>query len=114
MTTPPRYTTAALARFAALAGLAGLAVGACVYDPDHRCGPAMIFLEVAHACVCDDHAVAVLGGCRPCAADEVVVAGKCACPAGETKGDDGVCAVVAGLGEGCDTASAPCGDRGAE
>jgi hypothetical protein len=87
-----------------------LAISACLYNPDQRCGPAMHFVETANACVCDSNAVAVPGGCKQCAADEVAAGSACACPAGETKNASNVCAIVPGLGVACDTASNPCGD----
>ena len=86
----------------------GTAIGACLYDPDQRCGPAMHFVDVANACVCDANAIAVPGGCKACAADEVAAGGACACPAGQTKNESNVCVTVAGLGDACDTASSPC------
>ena len=88
----------------------GLLAGGCVYDPDHRCGPAMTFVEAASACVCDSNAIAVPGGCQPCAADEIAVGGKCACPPGQTKNANNICTAVAGLGDPCDTGSSPCTD----
>jgi len=108
MSNPSRRLSAA---FSVLAALTGLTVGACLYDADHRCGPAMSFVAAASACVCDSNAIAVPGGCQACAADEVVAAGKCACPAGQTKSAAGACVLVAGLGDPCDTASAPCTDH---
>jgi hypothetical protein len=93
-----------------LAALAGLVAGACVYDAGQRCGPAMMFVEAANACVCDSNAIAVAGGCQPCAADEVPAAGTCACPAGQTKSANNVCVAVSGFGLACDTATAPCAD----
>lgn len=95
---------------AVLLALIGSIAGACVYDPGRRCGPAMTYLAAAEICVCDSDAVPVTGGCKRCAADEVVSGGTCACPPGETKNAQGACATVAGLGEACDTASSPCTD----
>jgi hypothetical protein len=92
------------------ATLIGSAIGACLYDAEQRCGPAMQFVEAANACVCDSNAIAVAGGCKPCADDEVATGGACACPAGQTKNESNVCVTVAGLGDACDTASAPCND----
>jgi hypothetical protein len=93
-----------------LAALTGLVVGSCIYDSSHRCGPAMTYVEATRTCVCDDNAIAVRGGCQVCAADEVAVAGKCACAEGQTKNAANVCTVVAGLGDPCDTATSPCTD----
>jgi hypothetical protein len=98
---------AALGLFGALAVVA---VGSCVYDSSQRCGPAMTFVEATNACVCDSNAIAVVGGCQPCAADEVPAGGTCACAAGQTKSADNVCVTVAGLGDPCDTATSPCTD----
>src|SRR3954468_17713942 len=93
---------------AVLAMVLGANIGACVYDADHRCGPALTYAPAVKACVCDSNAAAVPGGCQVCAADEVPVAGKCGCAAGQTKNADNVCAAVTGLGDSCDTAAAPC------
>jgi hypothetical protein len=91
-----------------LGALLGLAAGACVYDGGQRCGPAMVFVETINTCVCGANAVAVVGGCEACPADEVPVGGTCGCAAGQTKNADHVCVVVAGFGDPCDTASSPC------
>jgi hypothetical protein len=93
-----------------LAALTGLVAGACIYDSDHRCGPAMTYVDAIRTCVCNDDAIAVPGGCQVCAADEVPVGGSCACRAGQTKNADNLCVVVAGLGDPCDTQSSPCTD----
>jgi len=53
------------------AAVIALAISACLYNPDQRCGPAMHFVEAANACACDSGAIAVPGGCKQCAADEV-------------------------------------------
>jgi hypothetical protein len=106
MSNPPRRPVVA----PLLAGLIALITGACLYDPDHRCGPAMMFVEAANACVCNSNAIPVPGGCQPCAPDEVAVAGKCGCAAGQTKSANNVCVAVAGLGDACNTTSAPCTD----
>ena len=92
-----------------LAALIGLALGACLYDADHRCGPAMTFVDAANACVCNANAVPVQGGCQVCAADEVVSSDKCACPPGQSKNADNLCTNSA-LGRACDTATNPCTD----
>lgn len=78
-------------------------------DSDDLCGTAMRYDEAANACVCDDDAIAVTGGCQRCAADEVPTAGVCACPPGESKDGNGHCATVPGLGDTCDAAT-PCTD----
>ena len=106
MSKSSRRTLAAVA----FAALVGLATGACLYNADQPCGPAMHFVEVANACACDSNAIAVRGGCKACAADEVAAGGACACPAGQTKNASNVCVTVAGLGDACDTTSAPCTD----
>jgi hypothetical protein len=93
-----------------LAALIGVTVGACVYDPDQRCGPAMMYVDAANACVCNGNAIAVRGGCQLCAADEVAAGATCACPVGQTKNANNLCVIVAGLGDPCDTASSPCTD----
>jgi hypothetical protein len=92
------------------AAVIALAISACLYNPDQRCGSAMHFVDAANACVCDSNAVAVAGGCKRCAADEVPGTAGCACPAGQTKDASNVCITVAGLGDACDTASNPCRD----
>jgi hypothetical protein len=93
---------------AVLAVVVGVTTAACVYDPDQRCGPAMSYVEAAKACVCNSNAAPVPGGCQVCPADEVAVAGKCGCAAGQTKDANNMCVTVAGLGDACDTASSPC------
>jgi hypothetical protein len=103
----------ALRRPAGLAGLAGLTalvMAACVYDPDRRCGAAQMYSESAQVCVCEGNAITVPGGCKPCAADEVVTGMTCGCAIGQKKNADGACAVVNGLGDPCDTVTAPCND----
>ena len=90
--------------------LIALVVGSCVYDSGQRCGPAMTFVAASNACVCDSNAIAVVGGCQPCAADEVPAGGACGCAAGQSKNAANVCVMVAGLGDPCDTASSPCND----
>ena len=92
------------------AAVIALAISACLYNPDQRCGPAMHFVEAANACACDSNAVAVPGGCKRCASDEVATTAGCACAAGQTKNDSNVCVTVAGLGDACDTVTAPCND----
>jgi len=77
------------------------ALSGCLYDASDRCGPAMKFAPELATCVCDDNAVATGLGCVPCASDEVVVSGACACPAGATKNADHVCERVVGLGDPC-------------
>lgn len=94
---------------ALLAAACAALVGACFLEPDPRCGPAMHYEPARHACVCDEGAVPVAGGCARCAEDEVVVGTVCACPPGATKNADGVCAVVEGLGDPC-SAQMPCTD----
>lgn len=94
-----------------LAGaLVALAVSACIYDPGRRCGPAMTYVAETNTCVCDANAIAVIGGCQPCAPDEVPVEGLCACPPGQAKNADSVCEAVARLGDACDAETAPCHD----
>jgi hypothetical protein len=93
-----------------IAAWIGSVAGACVYDPDRRCGPAMTFNETAQACLCESSAIPVAGGCQRCADDEVATGGKCTCPAGQTKSAENLCVTVAGLGDACDTVTAPCND----
>jgi hypothetical protein len=109
MSLTPREPRTALFLCALLA-LLGLVGGACVYDAGQRCGPAMTYSETARLCLCDSNAIAVPGGCRPCADDEVASGGTCTCPPGQRKDADNVCAVVKGLGDACDTVTAPCND----
>jgi hypothetical protein len=106
MPNPPRPCR--VLYYAVVSVVLGGIIGGCLYDPDHRCGPAMTFVDAAKTCVCDSNAVAVTGGCKVCASDEVPVAGKCGCAAGQTKNADNVCAAVTGLGDACDTATQPC------
>ena len=70
----------------------------------------MVYVAAAAACVCEPNAIAVSGGCQPCAADEIVAGAACACAPGKTKSADNRCVTVAGLGDACDTATAPCTD----
>jgi hypothetical protein len=107
MSNSPRRSGAACTLLAALASLAG---SACLYDAGQRCGPAMMFNEATTACVCVTGAIAVDGGCKPCADDEVVADNKCACAAGQTKSAANLCVTIAGLGDPCDTGNAPCTD----
>ncbi len=76
----------------------------CLYEPGNTCGPYMRYEIALGVCVCNDDAIAVGGGCTPCASDEVVVGLTCACPAGETKNVDNRCAEVPGLGAACQAA----------
>jgi hypothetical protein len=93
-----------------LRAIAVLAIAAgCMYDASRPCGPNMHFDDTLEACMCDDHAAPVDGGCQPCAADEVVVANACACPSGTSKDAANVCTTVPGLGDPCD-ATTPCDD----
>lgn len=39
---------------------------ACLYDSNNRCGTAMKYVDAVDACVCDDNAIAVIGGCQVC------------------------------------------------
>jgi hypothetical protein len=76
---------------------------------DDVCGPNMIHNVEAATCVCDSSSIEGPNGCTPCGADEVVKAGKCACPEGMAK-SDGICKVSeSGLGKAC-SAQAPCSD----
>lgn len=70
----------------------------------------MMYNEDTQVCVCEGNAIAVTGGCRACADDEIASGGKCACPVGQAKGADNLCVTVQGLGFPCDTQSAPCTD----
>ena len=89
---------------------ASIGLGGCLYDPDHRCGPAMTFSEATLTCVCDANAIPATGGCKRCADDEVATGGKCGCAYGQIKNADDVCVTTTGLGAPCDTMTAPCGD----
>lgn len=90
--------------------LVGVVAGGCVYNADSRCGPAMTFVDSASACVCDNNAVPIVGGCRPCADDEIASGAVCMCAAGQTKNADNICVTIAGLGDVCDAATMPCTD----
>jgi len=79
--------------------------GGCVYNSNERCGPAMRLDATLDVCVCDDNAVITGLGCTPCAADEIVVAGACACPSGSAKNAVNTCEIVRGLGDACATSS---------
>jgi hypothetical protein len=78
---------------------------ACIYDSSDRCGPASKYVEAVRACVCDDNAIPVLGGCQACPDTQVASGGKCACPAGETPDANNKCATIAGLGDACTTST---------
>jgi hypothetical protein len=76
-------------------------LGGCLYNADTPCGPAMDFDAASGVCVCQPDAISTGTGCTACAADEVVVDGACACPAGEAKDAADVCVVAHGLGDAC-------------
>jgi hypothetical protein len=91
-----------------LPALIALSGPACFFN-EPACGPSMYYDEATFRCSCVENAILKGGGCTPCAADETVVAGSCACAEGQVKSSTGVCATVAGLGDPC-SASAPCTD----
>lgn len=74
-----------------LALLPSLLLIACSVDDTDRCGPHMVYDALLRACVCEEGAVAIAGGCEPCAPDEIVVGGACACPEGQAHDAEGVC-----------------------
>lgn len=82
------------------------ALAGCLSDPGTTCGPLMHYASDLGVCVCDDHAIAVGGGCEVCAEDEIVVGDTCGCAPGQLKDGQGVCAQALGLGSPCDVASA--------
>ena len=90
---------------AALVAIAGVA---CVYDPDHRCGPDEEFID--GYCVCPAGKVAMAGGaCVACGANETAKGGKCVCAAGYARATpDAACTPSVGLGDDCDTAAKAC------
>jgi hypothetical protein len=93
-----------------LRSIAAVALSAsCVYDASHPCGANMHFDDTLEACLCDDGAISVDGGCQLCADDEVVADNTCACPPGTTKDAANICTAVPGLGDPCDAAK-PCID----
>ena len=52
---------------------------ACLYDSNNRCGTAMKYVDAVDACVCDDNAIAVVGGCQACPEGQVPDATGAAC-----------------------------------
>ena|SRR5687768_123335 len=90
---------------ALLVGLCAALASACMSDSE-RCGPNMTYDAEHVTCLCAANAVAVEGGCRACADDEVVVGESCACAPGQAKNEANVCAVVAGLGDPCGASQA--------
>lgn len=98
-----------------------VALGSCVYDGDHRCGPHQVLNTDNEAiCVCDEQSVATADGCVPCAAHEVPGATGCECEEGyartsankpctkeETSGTGGTSA------SGGQTGTGPSSDAGA-
>lgn len=88
--------------------IATVATG-CVSLHPEQCGEYMLFDAERRLCVCTENAIAVSGGCQPCATDEVVVGNACACPPRQAKNEANLCATVAGLGDSC-SASMPCSD----
>ena len=44
---------------------------ACLYDANNRCGTAQKYVDAVDACVCDDNAIAVVGGCQACPQGQV-------------------------------------------
>jgi hypothetical protein len=54
---------------------------ACIYDSNDRCGTAMTYLDAVGACVCDQNAIAVIGGCQACPDGQVPDATKSQCQA---------------------------------
>jgi hypothetical protein len=82
-----------------------VAAGGCVYDANNLCGPNMKYDTALEACSCADNAIVDGLGCRPCPADEVVVAGSCGCAPGSAKNAGDVCERISGLGDACESAS---------
>jgi hypothetical protein len=80
----------------AVCAIASVLAG-CVSDAENPCGPNMRYERALGVCVCNDDAIPDGGGCKACAADEVVVGPACACAVGETKNADHICAVAPGL-----------------
>jgi len=93
--------------FLATVGLAG----GCAVDASDRCGSAMEYDATLNACVCVPNAVISGLGCTPCADDETVVSGSCACAPGSAKNAENVCERVVGLGDACDATSTCTNDK---
>lgn len=87
------------------------AAAGCFIPADRRCGPNQDLTD-ENVCICSANAVlneAAHGACVLCPVGQVVVSGKCACPAGFVAGADGACVPKpSGLGEPCDPAAPVC------
>ena len=95
--------------FVWLSALLSVALSACVYDGDHRCGPHQQILD-NDRCGCDDGYVPGTAGCVPCGDNEVASNGECLCVEGYARpATDAACDPIPdALGVACDTDSAPC------
>ncbi|MFZ5891033.1 MAG: hypothetical protein ACOY0T_08280 [Myxococcota bacterium] len=90
-------------RVASLTALVGLAMGACTFDADDRCGPHQKFDSDNDRCVCEPSAAYTPAGCVPCGANEMPGNGACVCVAGFTRSlESGSCEPApAALGAEC-------------
>jgi hypothetical protein len=86
-----------------------VALSACVYDGDQRCGPHQQLID-KDRCICEKDYVPGASGCVPCGALESAVNGECVCVKGYARPEDGAACepIPAALGAACDTEGAPC------
>jgi len=80
---------------------------ACIYDPDHRCGPHQ-HLGDNSSCICDDGLIQQGQSCVPCGENETWQSGVCVCSDGYTRSSsDGGACVLGGPGSSCDPKANP-------
>jgi hypothetical protein len=83
----------------------------CLLDTGRQCSKEQDLTE-ANVCACKPNAIISAtkpGSCELCPAGQVVMGGRCACPATLVMASDGSCvARPSGLGDACDPASTTC------
>jgi hypothetical protein len=94
-----------------LGALLSVAVSACVYDSDERCGPHQVLIE-KDRCICEMDYVPGPAGCVPCGDHEQASNGACVCVDDYARPAEGAACepIPAALGAACDSEAAPCAD----
>jgi hypothetical protein len=92
------------------ATLTSAMLGACLFDPDDRCGENQVVLGENLRCVCAEGYARTEAGCVACGEHEMVTPTGCACEDGYVRPTaNAACVPQGSLGSECDD-DAPCND----
>lgn len=98
------------ARAASLLAIATALLGACVFDPDDRCGDNQVVFGDNLRCVCAPGYAPSDAGCVACGDNEVPSAAGCVCAEGFTRANPtAACEASGSIGADCDEET-PCAD----